>query len=67
MARSTALSTEVVAQVLQAAGPGGATPEMLQAKLPGVSRSTFTRRLRARYVRTGAVPQSEARIFLTGH
>ena len=48
MARSTAaLSTEVVAQVLQAAGPGGATPEMLEAKLPGVSRSTLTRRLKA--------------------
>jgi hypothetical protein len=45
MARSAPLSIDNVAQALRAAGPGGLTPEELQAQLPSASRSTLTRRL----------------------
>jgi len=46
MARSATLATEKLAQVLREAGPGGLSPEALEAQLPTVSRSTLSRRLK---------------------
>ena len=46
MARTVSLSTEIVAQVLRDAGLAGLMPEAIEARLPGVSRSTLSRRLK---------------------
>lgn len=45
MARPIALSTDTIATAVRDAGPAGLTPDRLERKLPGVSRSTLNRRL----------------------